>query len=103
MQTTKLRIEGMNRPQYAGHVEKALAAVPGVKRASVTLDEGATVEHQGISVDVLKGAVAAAEDYRAYVSTAAPGWSATSTVRPSSINSLPERVVRPAWSSSVIS
>jgi copper chaperone CopZ len=67
METTKLKIEGMTCPNCAVHVEKALEAVHGVESASVTLDEGATVEHNGVPVAELQRAVAAAGEYRAEV------------------------------------
>ena len=65
MESTKLKIDGMTCPNCAIHVEKALEAVPGVVSASVTLNDGATVQHNGVSVDQLKRAVSAAGDYTA--------------------------------------
>ncbi|MFN7139744.1 MAG: cation transporter [Limisphaerales bacterium] len=64
---TKLRIDGMSCISCVTHVEKALEAVPGVKEASVVLEEGATVEHDGVDENKLIRAVAAAGDYKAEV------------------------------------
>lgn len=66
-QTTKLKIEGMTCANCAVHVEKALEAVPGVTEASVTLDEGAEVQHNGANHSDLLRAVAAAGSYKARV------------------------------------
>lgn len=49
------------------HVQKALEAVPGVNSATVTLDEGARVEHSGADENSLVRAVAAAGSYKAQV------------------------------------
>lgn len=66
-QTTNLRIEGMTCANCATHVEKALQAVRGVTEVTVTLDEGARVEHDGADEGELKRAVAAAGGYKAEV------------------------------------
>jgi copper chaperone CopZ len=68
MQTTKLKIEGMTCPKCAARVEKALTTVPGVQRATVSLAQGARVEHNGVAIDDLKQAVAKAGAYQAEVS-----------------------------------
>lgn len=67
MQQTKLKIDGMTCANCAVHVEKALEALPGVVSASVSLDDGAIVEHRGIDVEGLKRAVAAAGGYKAEI------------------------------------
>lgn len=67
MQMTMLKIQGMTCPKCAARVEKALAATPGVQRATVTLTEGARVEHNGVSVEALKQTVARAGAYTAEV------------------------------------
>ncbi|MHC1766380.1 MAG: heavy-metal-associated domain-containing protein [Verrucomicrobiia bacterium] len=51
----------------AVHVEKALEALPGVVSASVSLDDGAIVEHRGIGAEELERAVAAAGGYKAEI------------------------------------
>lgn len=56
-QTTKLKITGMSNLNTVTHVQKALEAVPGVTDASVTQDEGATVEHDGADPQQLLRAV----------------------------------------------
>lgn len=63
MKTTKIKISGMRCANCATHVEKALEATPGVKNVNVTLDEGATVEHEGASNEQLLRAFRAAGDY----------------------------------------
>ena len=68
MQITKLKIEGMTCPKCAARVEKALTTVPGVQRATVSLAQGARVEHDGVAIDDLKQAVAKAGAYPAEVS-----------------------------------
>ncbi len=65
MQTTKLKIDGMSCQNCVRHVQKALQAVPGVASATVTLTEGAVVEHEGVSIQDLQRAVAGAGEYRA--------------------------------------
>ena len=61
MQTTYLKITGMNCPSCAAHTEKALQSVPGVARASVDLEKGsAAVEHDGLDETALVAAVDAA-------------------------------------------
>lgn len=64
MKTTRIRIAGMTCANCMTHVEKALEAVPNVKEVQVTLDEGATVQHDGASDDQLLRAVRAAGDYQ---------------------------------------
>jgi copper chaperone CopZ len=65
MQTTHLKISGMTCSHCAARVEKALKAVPGVLSATVDLQQGATVQHDGASLDQLTRAVSAAGQYRA--------------------------------------
>jgi copper chaperone CopZ len=64
MKTTKIRIEGMTCLNCVAHVEKSLEAVPGVKEASVTLDEGAVVQHENVEENKLLSAIQSAGDYR---------------------------------------
>lgn len=64
MKTTKIRIDGMTCANCATHVQKALEAVPTVKDVRVSMDEGATVEHESASDDQLLRAVRAAGDYK---------------------------------------
>lgn len=66
-QITNLQIAGMTCVNCAVHIEKALEAIPKVKAASVTLDEGARVEHDGADVEQLLRAVKAAGNYEAQV------------------------------------
>jgi mercuric reductase len=72
METTQLKIQGMTCPNCAAHVKKALASVPGVVSASVSLATGATVQHTGVSIDDLKRAVVAAGDYSAEADPSKP-------------------------------
>jgi copper chaperone CopZ len=67
MQTTHLRIQGMTCINCATHVQKALEAIPGVRDVRVSLDEGATVEHEGAPEDAMVRAVGAAGGYQAEV------------------------------------
>lgn len=66
-QTTKLRIDGMSSLNSVTHVQKALEAVPGVTEATVTQDEGATVEHEGAEPQQLIRAVEALGGLKAEV------------------------------------
>jgi copper chaperone CopZ len=66
-QTTTLKIDGMTCAHCAVHIEKALEALPGVVEASVTLDRGATVRHNGVAPEEMQRAVCAAGEYRAEV------------------------------------
>lgn len=67
MAATKLKIDGMTCLNCVTHVQKSLEAVKGVKSATVTLDEGATVEHEGVSEEELVRAVEARGGYKAEV------------------------------------
>ena len=67
MAETKLKIEGMTCLNCVTHVQKSLEAVQGVKSATVTLDEGATVVHEGVNNDELVRAVEARGGYKASV------------------------------------
>lgn len=64
--TTRLQIGGMNCGACAGHVQRALASVPGVTSAEVDLASArATVEHEA-NLDRQKLVAAVAEeDYTA--------------------------------------
>jgi copper chaperone CopZ len=64
-QVTRMRIQGMNCPKCTAHVQNALQAVPGVISASVDLEKGAVVRHQGLPLEQLQRAVASAGDYTA--------------------------------------
>jgi copper chaperone CopZ len=64
MQTTRIRIKGMTCLNCATHVQQALEAVPGVHDVRITLDEGATIEHEMASDEQMLRAIAAAGDYR---------------------------------------
>jgi copper chaperone CopZ len=63
MKMTKVSIEGMTCLNCADHVQKALAAVPKVKEVTVTLDEGAALEHEGADEGAMRRAGRAAGDY----------------------------------------
>lgn len=67
MAATKLKIEGMTCLNCVTHVQKSLEAVQGVTNATVTLDEGAVVEHQGVDEKELVRAVEARGGYKAEV------------------------------------
>jgi copper chaperone CopZ len=64
MKATRIKIDGMTCLNCVTHVQKALEAVPTVKDVTVTLDEGATVEHENASDEQLLRAVRAAGDYK---------------------------------------
>jgi copper chaperone CopZ len=64
MKTTQIKINGMSCANCATHVQKALEAVPNVKDVEVTLDGGATVEHENASDEQMLRAIRAAGDYQ---------------------------------------
>ncbi len=69
MQTTQLKVEGMNCVSCVTAVEQALEAVPKVKSVEVNLDGAmATVEHDGANEAELVRAVAD-EGYQASVAS----------------------------------
>ena len=63
MKNTKIKISGMSCANCATHIQKALEAVPSVKDVTVTLEEGATVEHENASDEQMLRAVRAAGNY----------------------------------------
>ena len=67
MAATKLKIDGMTCLNCVTHVQKSLEAVPGVTNATVTLDDGAVIEHQGADEKELVRAVEARGGYKARV------------------------------------
>ena len=67
MARTKLKIDGMTCLNCVTHVQKSLEAVEGVNNATVTLDEGAVVEHGGVEEKELVRAVEARGGYKAQV------------------------------------
>lgn len=67
MAATKLKIDGMTCLNCVTHVQKSLEAVQGVTSATVTLDEGAVVEHQGVADKELLRAVEARGGYKAQI------------------------------------
>ncbi len=67
MQTLKIKITGMTCHHCVARVEKALKAVPGVKTVQVSLDTGATVQHENASEDQLLQAIQKAGDYRGQI------------------------------------
>lgn len=64
MNTTRINISGMTCANCANHVQESLKAVPGVVDVRVALEEGATVQHEGVPEDHLLRAVQAAGDYQ---------------------------------------
>ena len=67
MQQTKLKIIGMTCSNCVRHVEKTLRALPGVQSVTVSLENGATVQHEGVTAEALIATVAKAGGYRAEV------------------------------------
>lgn len=67
MAETKIKIEGMTCLNCVAHVQKSLEAVRGVTSATVTLEEGATVKHEGAKPEELVRAVEARGGYKAQV------------------------------------
>jgi copper chaperone CopZ len=63
MQTTRIRIDGMTCLTCVTHVQKSLEAIPLVKDVTVTLDEGAVVQHDGAKYEQLLRAIQSAGDY----------------------------------------
>jgi len=67
MNETNLKITGMMCQACVAHVTKTLEAIPGVRRAVVTLEPGqAVVESAGVDPQILATAVRA-EDYEVEV------------------------------------
>jgi copper chaperone CopZ len=67
MTTTRIQIDGMTCLNCVTHVQKALEAVPGVKDATVQLDEDAIVQHENASEEQMLRAISAAGDYKGKV------------------------------------
>jgi copper chaperone CopZ len=67
MKTTRIKIDGMTCLNCVTHVQKALEAVPTVKRVDMALGEEAAIQHEAASDDQLLRAVRAAGNYRGQI------------------------------------
>lgn len=67
MNTTRLKIEGLNCASCVERVEAALEAIPGVHSADVKIESISTINHDGVDERRLILAVSEAGKYKAHI------------------------------------